>query len=297
MSPTEPRDLAFRFGTWLQQEAIHPPNVTEIGKQQKRLAQNSTRALMHTEVCASLNDVVGAFGSSSRFRQVLEEVRVGGVRDAALDTMAEALSNQVGDTYLAQASRLKGLPPPSTQAIDFLNLYTAALINAAKTYIALGRVACKLLVEKGEKREEAGRELVLNNRHIARQLSHLPQPVFNLFLNLNGDNIPGKAKAYRFPTGNFVITHSQGSMFLLPSASFLDDLVAAANSPETSVCSYDRFGRIVTERFRHAYNAWAEGCPAFKRGPVSSQTQGRPGVAEALLDSLDEVILETLFGS
>lgn len=297
MPRPEPRDPTFCFGAWLQQEAIHPPIVTETGKQEKRLAQTSTRALMHTEVCASLNEVVAAFGFTSPCRQLLDKVRVRGDRAAALDMIAEALSEQVGCTYLAQAGRLKDLIPPSTSAIDFLNLYTAALINAAKTYFALGRVAWELVVEQGGELEAAGRELVLNNRHSARQLSQLSQPVFNLFLNLNGDNIPGGTRAYRFPSSNFMITRSKGSIYLLPSAPFLDGLVAAANAPDTVLRSHNRIGQLVTERFRQAYNSVAEGCPAFKRGPASSHTQGRPGVAERLLDSLDEVILKTLFGS
>ncbi len=294
---SELRDPHFCFGTWLQQEAIHPPTITETGKQQKRLAQASTQALMHSEVCASLNEVMATFDSSSPFRRLLAEVRVGRDRAAALDTMAEALSEQVGGAYLVQSSRFKRLSPPSTSAIGFLNLYTAALINAAKTYIALARVASELMVEQGDKLEVACRELVLNNRHSARQLSYLPQPVFNLFLNLNGNNIPGGTRAYRFPSGNFVITLSKGSIYLLPSARFLEDLVAAANAPDTLLHSQDRIGQLVTERFRDAYNAVAEGCPAFKRGQASCKTQGRRGVAEGLLDSLDGAILKLLFGS
>lgn len=291
----DPSDPWFRFVRTLLVEKIHRPTVTSGGRNRRALAQSATRAVMHTEVCSSLNDVVYTFGSSPAYRRILDSSHSDRDRLLSLDALASSISERLIAIYTVQAGVLDRLAEGRPRASDFLNLYTAALINAVRTFVALGRVACEKIAESGiapgKEREAEGGDLIFHNRHVAGELSRFSQPLFNLFLNMNGC-IPGQPEPYQFPSSNYACARLGTSHYLLPTRAFLESFAEAANSTSTVVENYDRAGLLEKERFRHAYDAEARGCPAFKWGLTSTGAPGRPGVGQSLLDSMDQMICE-----
>src|SRR4051812_48536076 len=96
-------DPWFRFARTLLVEKIHRPTVTSAGWNRRALAQSATRALMHTEVCSSLNDVVYTFASSPAYRRILDSSRGDRDRLLSLDAVASSISERLMAIYVTQA--------------------------------------------------------------------------------------------------------------------------------------------------------------------------------------------------
>lgn len=296
----DPRDPWFGFARALLKEQIHRPAVTSAGTNRRVLAQSATRALTHTEVSCNLNNVGYTFGSSDAYRRILDGSRGDRDRLPLLDALASSGSERLMTIYAVQLACFDRLPERRPHATDFLNLYTAAVINAVRKYVALGGVACEKIVERenalGKQCESEGGDLVFNNRHVAGQLSRFPQPFFNLFLNMNGC-IPGQPEPYRSQSSNYVCEKLGTSHYLLPTRAFLESLAEGENSTGTLVENHNRAGLLERDRFRHAYDTEATGCPAFKREHASTGTAARPGVGPSLLDSMDRMICEIVLSN
>lgn len=278
--------------------SIGPPNADGRGRTERTRTQLLTRHLMQTEACRSLNSIVLHYKATPEHKSALYSRKSNAELYIILEGIELDICAKLRHQYIKQFRALSAIEHYPPEVNDFLNLYTAALMNAVKTYASLTRLAISKLDERNipvpEIFSSNGIALLRNNQHLAHELSRLPLPVFNLFLNNNGGNIPVGTQPYRFDKRNFMIAELSGSYYLLPTEEHLKIFARIANSPETIIQKYGRSGEIEVENFRASYSASAMGCPAFKRAVDHGLDSELPTVGLSFISNMNRIFCESL---
>ena len=246
----------FHFASYLN-EHINP--LSEDGKPAnlKPSVQNPEMMRTWLEILSQeIFKIIDEFNSTSEFSSAQNLVKESKPEEA-LNKCAMYFVHKTDN--LAKEILLHGA---SSDANNYFLSFLGGLQNALQLHFAL----VKLAIQKSNLKD-----LLLNLKHLTKELSQVHALTLKLIYNLNGFNANQNAP-YQFDTDNFELANFNSSgPYLLPRQEFLDQVIKKANDSGTKVITSSSMdSQIFNDLFSKNYTQ-VEGCP-IHGARVSSQS-------------------------
>jgi len=248
----------FHFAAYLN-ERINP--LSDDGKPAnlKPSLQNPEMSRAWLEILSQeIFKIIDEFNSTSEFSSAQNLVK---------DNKPNEALNKCAMYFVHKTDKLAKdilLHGASDHANNYFLSFLGGLQNALQLHFAL----VKLAIQKSTNFKL--KDLLMNLKHLTKELSQVHGLTLKLIYNLNGFNANQNAP-YQLDPENFELANFNSSgPYLLPSPEFLERVITTANNPGAKVLSSSSMdGQIFNELFAKNYTQ-VEGCP-IHGARVSSQ--------------------------
>jgi len=242
-------DQQFHFASYLN-ERINPLGENGKPANLKPTHQNPEMMRAWLEILSQkIFKIIDEFDSTSEFSSAQNLVQECKPQEA-LNKCAEYFVRETDNA--AKKILLHGA---SDDANNYFLSFLGGLQNALQLHFALVKLAIEKSINSNLK------DLLMNLKHLTKELSQVHGLTLKLIYNLNGFNANQNAP-YQLNPENFEIANFNSSgPYLLPSQEFLDRVITAANNPSAQVLSSSSMdGQIFNELIAKNYTQVA-GCP------------------------------------